>query len=71
MASCFYFYRLAYLETSAATGQNVGRAVETLLERVMTRMESAVDNALVPGRGGKSKNSDNEDLTATPPPCYC
>lgn len=28
---------LVYLETSAATGQNVNRAVDVLLERVMTR----------------------------------
>lgn len=61
-----------YLETSAATGQNVSRAVETLLEKVMTRMESAVDRALLPGRGGRPRNSDSQDLNApSTPACYC
>ncbi|KAF7407858.1 hypothetical protein HZH66_002395 [Vespula vulgaris] len=39
---------LVYLETSAATGQNVERAVEILLDRVMRRMEVTVDKSLLP-----------------------
>lgn len=43
-------YNLPYIETSAATGQNVQRSVDILLERVMTRMELAVDRSRLPGR---------------------
>ncbi|KAK9720651.1 Ras family [Popillia japonica] len=55
---------LVYLETSAATGQNVSRAVETLLDRVMVRMESAVDKAMLPGRRGRPRDLNDVDLTA-------
>ncbi|XP_033214730.1 ras-related protein Rab-27A [Belonocnema kinseyi] len=41
-------YDLVYLETSASTGQNVARAVEILLDRVMRRMESTMDRSLLP-----------------------
>ena len=37
-----------YLETSGATGQNVDRAVEILLDRVMRRITDAVDRSLMP-----------------------
>lgn len=30
-------YDLAYVETSAATGQNVRRSIDILLDKVMTR----------------------------------
>lgn len=46
---------MLYLETSAATGQNVAQAIEVLLDRVMLRMESAVDQATLPGRKGQPK----------------
>ena len=39
------FYRLTYFETSAATGQNVNKAVECLLDKVMLRMENEVDSS--------------------------
>ncbi|GJQ69347.1 hypothetical protein Trydic_g6475 [Trypoxylus dichotomus] len=55
---------LVYLETSAATGQNVSRAVETLLDRVMVRMESAVDKAMLPGRRGRPRDLNDVDLMA-------
>ncbi|XP_022912046.1 ras-related protein Rab-27A [Onthophagus taurus] len=55
-------HNLIYLETSAATGQNVSRAVETLLERVMIRMESAVDMAMLPGRRGRPRDPNDPDL---------
>ncbi|XP_049946037.1 ras-related protein Rab-27A [Schistocerca serialis cubense] len=48
-------YGLDYLETSAATGHNVARAVELLVERVMRRMETAVDRAMLPGRRGRPR----------------
>ncbi|CAH1373613.1 hypothetical protein MTP99_014987 [Tenebrio molitor] len=55
---------LVYLETSAATGQNVSRSVETLLEKVMIRMETAVDRAMLPGRRGRPRDLNDPDLTA-------
>lgn len=56
---------LVYLETSAATGQNVAKAVETLVEKVMVRMDLAVDRALLPGRGGRPKEMDDPELYNT------
>ncbi|XP_060524686.1 ras-related protein Rab-27A isoform X1 [Cylas formicarius] len=57
---------LPYLETSAATGQNVARAVETLLERVMIRMELAVDSALLPDSRNRPKDCIKPELTDPP-----
>lgn len=60
---------LVYLETSAATGQNVAHAVEVLLDRVMRRMETTVDKSLLPHQ--KVLRCHERD---TPPPstsCYC
>ena len=34
-----------YVETSAATGQNVALAVEMLLDKIMIRMDQAVEDA--------------------------
>ncbi|CAG9864257.1 unnamed protein product [Phyllotreta striolata] len=65
-------YKLPYLETSAATGQNVNRAVETLLERVMLRIETAVDRAMLPGRRGRPKDLNDSDMLAPPSQnCSC
>ncbi|KAH9389001.1 Ras- protein Rab-27A, partial [Tyrophagus putrescentiae] len=36
-------YGFPYFETSAATGQNVAKAVETLLDMVMNRMQQVMD----------------------------
>ena len=41
-------FSLVYLETSASTGQNVSRAVDILLDRVMRRMEATIDQSLLP-----------------------
>ncbi|XP_014203736.1 ras-related protein Rab-27A-like [Copidosoma floridanum] len=41
-------YNLVYLETSAATGQNVDRAVQILLDRVMRRTDAAVERLIRP-----------------------
>lgn len=57
---------LLYLETSAATGLNVSRAVESLLEKVMFRMETAVDRSMLPGRRGRPQDPNNVDLNASP-----
>ncbi|XP_043251026.1 ras-related protein Rab-27A [Colletes gigas] len=60
---------LVYLETSAATGQNVMRAVEILLDRVMSRMDTTVDKSLLPHQ--RVLRCHERD---TPPPstsCYC
>lgn len=42
----YLYFRLPYLETSAATGQNINRAIDTLLELVMTRIETDTDRTL-------------------------
>lgn len=47
-------YRLSYLETSAATGQNVNSAVELLLDKVMARMDQAVEDAFGTGQRGRT-----------------
>ena len=38
---------MPYFETSAATGLNTSKAIEKLLEMVMTRMESAIEQQLL------------------------
>lgn len=43
-------YGLVYLETSAYTGENVRRSIDVLVEKVMTRMEAAVDLSKLPGK---------------------
>ncbi|XP_023714448.1 ras-related protein Rab-27A isoform X2 [Cryptotermes secundus] len=65
-------YGLLYLETSAATGQNVSRAVEMLLDRVMRRMEMAVDCAMLPGRhGGPKPGAQEANVILHPPHSTC
>ncbi|XP_077996947.1 ras-related protein Rab-27A-like [Glandiceps talaboti] len=41
-------YGLPYFETSAATGSNVSKAIECLLDKVMIRMEQSVDKSQFP-----------------------
>ena len=49
--------RLKYFETSAATGQNVSKSIETLLELVMNRMQRVVEkSSLLPNRQNPSDN---------------
>ncbi len=45
---------MSYLETSAATGQNVNNAVELLLDKVMVRMDQAVEDAFGSGHRGRT-----------------
>lgn len=58
------------METSAASGQNVALAVETLLGMVMNRMEEAVDRAMLPGRRGRPNGIHDEADYAEPPVDY-
>ncbi|GFO09469.1 ras-related protein rab-27a, partial [Plakobranchus ocellatus] len=51
MAAKFGF---PYFETSAATGQNVSRAVHCLLDMVMSRMEKCLDSSNIPGTNGSN-----------------
>lgn len=43
-------YGLPYFETSAATGHNVAKAMEALLDMVMLRIQRTVDSGHLPGR---------------------
>lgn len=65
--------RLEYLETSAATGHNVAKAVELLLDLVMKRMDNAVDKAMLPGHKSKSKGfvADEADNNKFHSKCIC
>ncbi|KAJ7407982.1 Ras-related protein Rab-27A [Pitangus sulphuratus] len=40
--------RIPYFETSAANGNNVSKAIETLLDLIMKRMERCVDKSWIP-----------------------
>ncbi|XP_038606217.1 ras-related protein Rab-27A isoform X1 [Tachyglossus aculeatus] len=60
-------YGIPYLETSAATGANVGKAIETLLDLIMKRMERCVDRSWIPegvvrsnGPGSPDRFQDKE-----------
>jgi Ras-related protein Rab-27A len=52
-------YGMPFFETSAATGQNVEKAVECLLSKVMQRIESVVDKT--PFRSGGRKPGIEEE----------
>ncbi|XP_054162722.1 ras-related protein Rab-27A-like isoform X2 [Oppia nitens] len=55
-------YGLKYFETSAASGQNVSKSVETLLDLVMTRMQRVVETSpRLPNRRYFSDNIKLED----------
>jgi hypothetical protein len=45
----YFFVSLAYMETSAATGQNVAKAVELLVDMVMRRMDSTLEQSMLRG----------------------
>uniref|UniRef100_A0A1W7R9U6 small monomeric GTPase n=1 Tax=Hadrurus spadix TaxID=141984 RepID=A0A1W7R9U6_9SCOR len=65
-------YGLPYFETSAATGQNVAKAIETLLDSVMKRIQRTVDSANLPGRvrGRQGVNMDS-NLVQSQRSCNC
>ncbi|XP_003223711.2 ras-related protein Rab-27B isoform X1 [Anolis carolinensis] len=59
-------YGIPYFETSAATGQNVEQAVETLLDLIMKRMEQCVDKSQASdtangGSSGKLASGKSEE----------
>ncbi|KAG7278836.1 hypothetical protein CRUP_010399 [Coryphaenoides rupestris] len=57
-------YGIPYFETSAATGHNVGDAVEVLLGLIMKRMERCVDRSWIPeGTVRANGASSTADLT--------
>ncbi|XP_068631311.1 ras-related protein Rab-27A [Battus philenor] len=49
-------YNLPYLETSAKTGQNIDRAIEILLDKVMLRMENSVEYAMLCASGRRRQS---------------
>ncbi|GAB0089764.1 ras-related protein Rab-27A [Sergentomyia squamirostris] len=52
---------LPYLETSASTGHNVEKAVNVLVERVVSRMETAVNLNALPCRQRRLRRFDDAD----------
>ncbi|XP_040198653.1 ras-related protein Rab-27A isoform X1 [Rana temporaria] len=57
-------YGIPYFETSAADGTNVNKAVETLLDLIMKRMERCVDKSWIPqGVVRSNGHSSTERLT--------
>ncbi|KAK6958898.1 Ras- protein Rab-27A, partial [Biomphalaria glabrata] len=55
-------FGLPYFETSAATGQNVTKAVDCLLDRVMARMDLCLDQSKMP----KLRNADGKRVDLPP-----
>jgi len=68
---------LTYFETSAATGQNVSKAIECLLNKVMIRIEAAVDKGDLLGLrtgvqvGGSGGGSDVDIHSKDKSKCSC
>ncbi|MGH0158028.1 UNVERIFIED_CONTAM: hypothetical protein FKN15_062214 [Acipenser sinensis] len=61
-------YGIPYFETSAANGHNVSKAVDSLLDLIMKRMERCVDKSWIPdgvvrsnGHGSTEQLSDSKD----------
>lgn len=50
---------MPFFETSAATGQNVDKAVEALLNKVMVRIESIVDKSMFHGKRQVNENDNS------------
>ena len=66
-----YFCRLTYFETSAATGHNVSKAVECLLDKVMLRMEKSVDKIRTAHNGTKLSATQEVDEAGDKDKCAC
>ncbi|EFN87282.1 ras-related protein Rab-27A [Harpegnathos saltator] len=60
---------LIYLETSAATGENIELAVDLLLDCVMRRMETTVDKMVLPHQ--KVLRCHESDTPPSSSFCYC
>ncbi|XP_014662867.1 PREDICTED: ras-related protein Rab-27A-like [Priapulus caudatus] len=64
-------YGLQYFETSAATGQNVAKATETLLDLVMVRMERSLDKSGLPHAGDHGADVGSSAQDGRPSKCSC
>ncbi|KAL5020509.1 hypothetical protein ScPMuIL_003401 [Solemya velum] len=65
-------FGLPYFETSAATGQNVAKAVECLLDMVMMRMEQCLDKSQLPAtRGSQAGRSNHQTGEGNDSGCAC
>ena len=64
-AKCVICCRVRYIETSAATGYNVNDCMMELVDAVLQRMETAVDETRL--TLGKKEQEDSNQ----PVPCIC
>lgn len=60
---------MVYLETSAATGQNIGQAVDILLDKIMRRMEATMETSLLPHQ--RVLRCHEQDSPSSNTPCHC
>lgn len=60
---------LTYFETSASTGQNVAKAVECLLNKVMLRIEAAIDKSNM--FGTRLANNNEKGAASENSKCTC
>nr|XP_002131139.1 ras-related protein Rab-27A-like [Ciona intestinalis] len=74
-SECAEAYGLPYMETSAATGHNVDKAVSMLLDLVMKRMDEVVDKTMLPAQfgnrteDGPKLNQGNPEAESSGCPC--
>lgn len=59
------------METSASTGQNIARAVDILLDRVMRRIEATVDHSIFPHQRVLRCHENDISPTSTKKKCFC
>ncbi|MXQ95762.1 hypothetical protein E5288_WYG021691 [Bos mutus] len=64
-------YSIPYFETSAATGQNVEKAVETLLDLIMKRMEQCVEKTHIPDTVNGSSSGKLDGEKSAEKKCAC
>lgn len=65
---------MPYFEVSAATGQNVCKSVEALLDLVMSRMENSIEAQLCSFNNNTTKLVENNSQLQKPMPaqnCLC
>lgn len=68
-------HSIQYFETSAASGENVSKAVDVLLDLIMKRMERCVDKSWIPDGTVRANGHSATDLTEPSDPekgkCAC
>uniref|UniRef100_A0A663NAE6 small monomeric GTPase n=1 Tax=Athene cunicularia TaxID=194338 RepID=A0A663NAE6_ATHCN len=64
-------YGIPYFETSAATGQNVEKAVDTLLDLIMKRMEQCVDKTQASDTANGGSSGKLEPVKPEEKKCAC